>query len=350
MLPWLKFQEFPASDILDDNILTLVPTTQQFACFSPIGKAYSAGGNQMMLDDACGGAGTYAHELGHTLGLYHEHMRPDRDDYVIVHCDRVWDSQDGTPAACGENCRGYGCNFVKLDPAIADWSGPYDSLSLMHYSPYEFAKGPGPAIEARPGVPTPQAHEFPTALDAKRVCELYSQQCTNVCGDGIVSGPEQCDDGNNKDGDGCSADCRKEGEDVCGDGIVTAGEECDDGNTVDGDGCSATCKKESTSPPGTCSVQHCSPWEASSCDITTTCTALGGATSGGKGQHLCACRHGYRASGYAAGDESVQVRLPWKEQGGRVFVKPGVQCDQLCDDWSAGMNSCKEVKESADCY
>jgi hypothetical protein len=66
MLPWLKFQQYPANDTLVDDVLTLVPTTGQNACFSPIGKAYYAGSNQMMLDDNCGGAGTYTHELGHS--------------------------------------------------------------------------------------------------------------------------------------------------------------------------------------------------------------------------------------------------------------------------------------------
>lgn len=66
MLPWLKFKEFTPNDTLVDDVLTLVPTTGQFACFSPIGKAYGAYANQMMLDDQCGGAGTYAHELGHS--------------------------------------------------------------------------------------------------------------------------------------------------------------------------------------------------------------------------------------------------------------------------------------------
>jgi cysteine-rich repeat protein len=282
-------------------------------------------------------------------------MRPDRDDYVIIHCDAVWDSSDGTPADCSQSCTGYGCNFRKYDPTYANWSTPYDSLSLMHYAPYEFGKGPGPAIEARPGVSTPTEHTFPTIKDAQKVCELYSDKCTNVCGDGVVSGEEQCDDGNNFDGDGCNAGCKREGEDVCGDGIITAGEECDDGNTVDGDGCSATCKLEkhdgdSTTPPDTCSLSACNPWAAASCDITTSCTALGGATQGGVGQHLCACRHGYRASGYAADDESVQVRLPWKEQGRRVFVKPGVACEQLCDEWTLGIDGCKEVRESPACY
>ena len=32
-----------------------------------------------------------------------------------------------------------------------------------------------------------------------------------VCGDGILQGAEECDDGNTSDGDGCSADCLIEG-------------------------------------------------------------------------------------------------------------------------------------------
>jgi cysteine-rich repeat protein len=65
--------------------------------------------------------------------------------------------------------------------------------------------------------------------------------CT-FCGDGNADASEECDDGNNLDGDGCSASCVKE---FCGDGRVNArGEDCDDGNNLDGDGCSSTCVRE----------------------------------------------------------------------------------------------------------
>jgi fibro-slime domain-containing protein len=74
---------------------------------------------------------------------------------------------------------------------------------------------------------------------------------TAVCGDRVVEGWEQCDDGNTVPFDGCSAACKLEldcagGEcsGFCGDGIVAAGEECDDGNGVDGDGCSRACRLE----------------------------------------------------------------------------------------------------------
>ena len=62
------------------------------------------------------------------------------------------------------------------------------------------------------------------------------------CGDGVLDPGEQCDDGNNDDGDGCSADCTFES--LCGDGVLDPGEQCDDGNNDDGDGCSAACTFE----------------------------------------------------------------------------------------------------------
>ena len=77
------------------------------------------------------------------------------------------------------------------------------------------------------------------------------------CGDGVVNdaGAEACDDGNAEDGDGCSSVCAPEpgfdcdGEPsacaaTCGDGLVAGSEACDDANTTDGDGCSATCSEK----------------------------------------------------------------------------------------------------------
>jgi cysteine-rich repeat protein len=66
------------------------------------------------------------------------------------------------------------------------------------------------------------------------------------CGDGNIDAGEQCDDGNNVDGDGCSSTCQTETTPpppapFCGDGNVDVGEQCDDGNTVSGDGCENDC-------------------------------------------------------------------------------------------------------------
>jgi cysteine-rich repeat protein len=57
----------------------------------------------------------------------------------------------------------------------------------------------------------------------------------NSCGDGIVEiGVEECDDGNTNNYDSCRNDCTYP---YCGDQVVDAGEDCDDGNDLDGDGC-----------------------------------------------------------------------------------------------------------------
>jgi len=66
-------------------------------------------------------------------------------------------------------------------------------------------------------------------------------ECTPICGDGIVSLGEECDDGQNDGGYGeCGAGCVLGS--FCGDGIVDPDEECDDGNNIDGDGCGSACR------------------------------------------------------------------------------------------------------------
>jgi cysteine-rich repeat protein len=59
------------------------------------------------------------------------------------------------------------------------------------------------------------------------------------CGDGFIVFPEQCDDRDEMNGDGCSQFCTLES--VCGNGTEEGVELCDDGNTVNGDSCNANC-------------------------------------------------------------------------------------------------------------
>jgi len=65
--------------------------------------------------------------------------------------------------------------------------------------------------------------------------------CTPVCGDGILSIGEQCDDGTNTGGYGkCAPNCVL--TEYCGDGIRQGPEDCDDGNHVDSDLCNNACR------------------------------------------------------------------------------------------------------------
>lgn len=67
-------------------------------------------------------------------------------------------------------------------------------------------------------------------------------QCSPVCGDGIVTLGEECDDGVNDGGyEECGPGCVLGSR--CGDGVVQDGEDCDDGNRLDGDGCGSACRR-----------------------------------------------------------------------------------------------------------
>lgn len=154
------------------------------------------------------------------------------------------------------------------------------------------------------GTPAADGTTCPAGVCAGGVCAAVG------CGDGTVTAPEQCDDGNTVDGDGCDADCTwtcsadadcadtnlcngaetctdpgtlasrcvagtaaTDGtvcdrdsdpatRDICrtsacvasrcGDSFVDTGasppEQCDDGNTSPGDGCSPTCQTETVGP------------------------------------------------------------------------------------------------------
>lgn len=121
----------------------------------------------------------------------------------------------------------------------------------------------------------------------------------------------------------------------CGNGVLDLGEECDDGNLVDGDGCSSTCRKEGPSG-GTC--EKCIEYPGQNkCHITTSCSPTPYGT-------MCACRPGYKAKG-ASSDTSVQWRLKWTLAGHehRVYVKPGMECNELCAQWYLGAAACAEI-------
>lgn len=110
------------------------------------------------------------------------------------------------------------------------------------------------------------------------VCPVSGAACRPICGDQLLRGREECDDGLDLDtgapvgGDGCDENCQLEpgwvcpsGEacrrTTCGDGLAEGSEQCDDGNDQPYDGCAPDCTKEpvcgtDTSPVGAC-VSSC---------------------------------------------------------------------------------------------
>lgn len=96
------------------------------------------------------------------------------------------------------------------------------------------------------------------SVDLGWVCPVQDAPCIPKCGDGKVTAYEACDDGEADSGDGCSAGCQLEPgyfcdtagqaceKAVCGDGNKEADEGCDDDNVIAGDGCGPTCQNEPT--------------------------------------------------------------------------------------------------------
>lgn len=70
--------------------------------------------------------GTICHEVGHTLGLIHEHQRSDRDTYVVVLTNNIVPGSEA--------------NFVKL--TTSQNIGAYDFNSVMHYGTNSFSINP----------------------------------------------------------------------------------------------------------------------------------------------------------------------------------------------------------------
>lgn len=90
------------------------------------------------LAPACD-AGVVVHEIGHTLGLWHEQSRSDRDAHVVVHWDRIDEGYHFAFQTYEE--QGYGGQDV----------GAYDTRSVMHYHSLAFSTDGEPTITRRDG-------------------------------------------------------------------------------------------------------------------------------------------------------------------------------------------------------
>ena len=120
------------------------------------------GGEQLIeLHETCD-ARIVVHEIGHAVGLWHEHQRLDRDKYLMVYADNV--------ASC--------TNPFALVPS-ASVDRPYDFASTMHYGRGPFSDLPW--LETIPPGMSVLSKNYPAPLssgDIDYVARLYGRPPT----------------------------------------------------------------------------------------------------------------------------------------------------------------------------
>jgi hypothetical protein len=88
-----------------------------------------------------------AHELAHTLGIWHEQSRPDRAPYVIINTANIISTQTHNfsihTAADVYPLQVYGLSAVQT----------YDFDSVMHYGQFDFSRNGKPTITIQPSIP-----------------------------------------------------------------------------------------------------------------------------------------------------------------------------------------------------
>jgi hypothetical protein len=117
----------------EGNYVHFANTTSSGTCSSYIGNV-RIGAQPVTVGSNCS-TGNVIHEIGHAIGLYHEHTREDRNTFVKINFANI----DSTKTH----------NF---DQAIStsDDLGAYDYGSIMHYPAYAFSINGQPTIETIP--------------------------------------------------------------------------------------------------------------------------------------------------------------------------------------------------------
>ncbi len=124
------------------------------------------GGEQTLTCSTECTVATMLHEMGHTVGLLHEHQRPDRNKYVTF-----TQANADLPNVAG--------NFT-LYPFDEQTLGLYDYASIMHYGAFDFTNAGLPVLESiPPGIPLSNSSGY-SAGDLDQVQRLYGAAASAV--------------------------------------------------------------------------------------------------------------------------------------------------------------------------
>ena len=151
----IRFVPRAEANVSHNNYIEFRP---YIGCASYVGMQ-NKGMQPILLARACS-TGNTIHEIGHALGLWHEHSRSDRDDYVDVRYENI------QPSAVH--------NFNKQVEDGRD-IGEYDYGSIMHYPRWAFSKNGNDTIVPHDNQDIGQRDEL-SSEDISAIQDMYADE------------------------------------------------------------------------------------------------------------------------------------------------------------------------------
>lgn len=156
----LSLHEWPAALPIPDDSVLFQPGD---GCASWVGRR--GGVQEVWMAPNCN-AGSVMHEIGHLLGLEHEHTRPDRDQHIRIN----WENIDAEKHH----------NFDAA-PVGTMMLGDYDHGSIMHYGPMNFSANGEATITALTDTDVTMGQRLgPSEGDLEAIAALYAADLSIV--------------------------------------------------------------------------------------------------------------------------------------------------------------------------